>query len=111
MTVIAFTNAAGTSVVGRAGAPSGAPSIYLPGVVAGDWVFAVGNDWDNAIARVPASGQVIVRQRVDTQVNDTFWVQSTTTPSSANGLVQIGDASPTTDRWNFASVEIVAARQ
>ena len=111
MTIVAFTNTAGTSVVGRAGAPSGAPSIYLPGVIAGDWVFAVGNDWDNAIARVPASGQVIVHQRVDTQVNDTFWVQSTSTPSSANGLVQIADTSPTTDRWNFASVEIVATRQ
>ena len=111
MTVVTFTNAAGTSVVGRAGAPSGAPSIYLPGVIAGDWVFAVGNDWDRAVARVPASGQVLVHQRVDTQVGDTFWVQSTSTPSSANGLVQIGDVSPSNDRWNLASVEIVAARQ
>ena len=40
-------------------------------------------DWDNAIARVTAGGQAIVHQRVDTQVNDTFWVQATTTPSSA----------------------------
>jgi hypothetical protein len=111
MTVVTFTNAAGTSVVGRAGAPSGAPSIYLPGVIAGDWVFAVGNDWDRAVARVPASGQVLVHQRVDTQVGDTFWVQSTSTPSSANGIVQIGDVSPSNDRWNLASVEIVAARQ
>jgi hypothetical protein len=111
MTVVAFTNAAGTSVVGRAGGQSGAPSIYLPGVIAGDWVFAVGNDWDRAIARVPATGQVLVHQRVDTQVGDTFWVQSTTGPSQANGLVTIADTSPTTDQWNFASVEIVAARQ
>jgi len=111
MTLVAFTDASGTSVVGRAGAPSGAPSIYLPGVIAGDWVFAVGNDWDRAVARVPASGQVLVHQRMDTQVGDTFWVQSTSTPSSANGLVQIGDTSPTNDRWNFASVEIVAVRQ
>jgi len=37
LTVIAFTNTAGTSVVGRAGAPSGTPNIYLPGVIAGDW--------------------------------------------------------------------------
>jgi hypothetical protein len=111
LTVIAFTNAAGTSVVGRAGGQSGAPSIYLPGVIAGDWVFAVGNDWDRAIARVPVAGQVLVHQRVDTQVGDTFWVQSTTVPSQANGLVTVADTSPTTDQWNFASVEIVAARQ
>jgi hypothetical protein len=57
--VIAFPNAYGTRVVGRAGAPSGAPDIYLPGVIAGSWVFAVGNDWDNAIARTPVSGQVL----------------------------------------------------
>lgn len=108
LTVIAFTNAAGTSVVGRAGAATGAPDIIVPGVVAGDWVFAVGNDWDNAIARVPVSGQVLVHQRVDTTVGDTFWVQSTTTPSAANTLVDIHDTSPTTDRWNYAVVEVVA---
>jgi hypothetical protein len=110
LTVMAFTNSAGTSVVGRAGASTGAPDIILPGVVAGDWVFAVGNDWDNAIARSPVSGQVLVHQKVDTQVGDTYWVQSTTTPSAANALVDIHDSSPTTDRWNYAAVEIVAAR-
>src|SRR4029077_13504424 len=65
LTVIAFTNAAGTSVVGRTGAATGAPDIPLPGVIAGDWVFAVGNDWDRAVARVPVSGQVLVHQKVD----------------------------------------------
>jgi hypothetical protein len=111
MTVIAFSNAAGTSVVGRAGAPTGTPSVYLPGVIAGDWVFAVGNDWDRAVTRVPVTGQVLVHQRIDTQVGDTFWVQSTLAPSTANGLVQISDAAPTNDQWNYASVEIVATRQ
>ncbi|MGJ0483523.1 MAG: Ig-like domain-containing protein [Methylomicrobium sp.] len=108
LTVIAFTNAAGTSVVGRAGAPSGEPDIYVPGVIAGDWVFAVGNDWDRAIARTPVSGQELVHQRIDTAVGDTFWVQSTTAPSTANGLVDIHDTQPTNDRWNYAVVEIVA---
>jgi hypothetical protein len=109
LTVIAFTNAAGTSVVGRAGAPTGEPDIYVPGVIAGDWVFAVGNDWDRAITRTPVSGQELVHQRVDTTVGDTFWVQSTTTPSAANGLVAIHDTQPTTDQWNYAVVEVVAA--
>jgi Lysyl oxidase/Bacterial Ig domain/Protein of unknown function (DUF2012) len=111
LTVIAFTNAAGTSVAGRTGAPSGAPDIPLPGVIAGDWVFAVGNDWDNAIPRTPVSGQVLVHQIVDTIAGSTYWVQSTTAPSTANALVDIHDSSPTTDQWNYAAVEIVATHQ
>jgi hypothetical protein len=111
LTVIAFTNAAGTSVVGRTGAPSGAPDIPLPGVIAGDWVFAVGNDWDNAVARTPVSGQVLVHQKIDTQVGDTYWVQSMAAPSTANALVDIHDTSPTADRWNYAAVEVVATHQ
>jgi hypothetical protein len=109
--LIAFTNAAGTSVVGRTGAPSGAPDISIPGVISGDWVFAVGNDWDNATARTPVSGQVLVHQKVDTQVGDTYWMQSTLAPSTANALVDIHDSAPTTDRWNYAAVEIVAMHQ
>lgn len=111
LTVIAFTNAAGTSVVGRTGAPSGAPDISLPGVISGDWVFAVGNDWDRPVARVPVSGQVLVHQKVDTNSGDTYWVQATAAPSTANAIVDIHDTSPTTDRWNYAAVEIVAAHQ
>jgi hypothetical protein len=111
LTVIAFANASGPGVTGQASAPSGAPDIFLPGVRAGNWVFAVGNDWDNATARTPVSGQVLVHQRIDTQVGDTFWVQSTAVPSTADGLVDIHDTAPTTDRWNYAAVEIVATRQ
>lgn len=111
LTVIAFTNASGAGVVGQAGAPSGAPDIFLPGVAAGSWVFAVGNDWSNAIARTPVSGQVLVHQRVDTATGDTYWVQSTTAPSPAPGLVDIHDTVPTADRWNYAAVEIVATHQ
>jgi hypothetical protein len=107
LTVIAFTNAAGTSVVGRTGAPSGEPDIFLPGVIAGDWVFAVGNDWDNAVPRTAVSGQVLVHQKL-ASVGDTYWVQSTTTPSGSNALVDIHDSSPANDRWNYAAVEIVA---
>ena len=111
LTVMAFTNASGPGVAGQASAPSGAPDIYLPGVLAGNWVFAVGNDWDKAIARTPVSGQVLVHQRLDTQAGDTFWVQSTAAPSTADALVDIHDTAPTTDQWNYAAVEIVATRQ
>jgi hypothetical protein len=110
LTVIAFTNAAGTGVVAQASAPSGAPDVYVPGVSAGSWVFAVGNDWDRAIARTPVSGQVLVHQWVDTSVGDTFWVQSTAAPSAGTQLVTIHDSAPTTDQWNYCAVEIVANR-
>jgi hypothetical protein len=98
-------------VAGKRLNTNAAPDIELPGVIASDWVFAVGNDWDNAIVRTPSSGQVLVDQKVDTHVGDTYWVQSTTAPSAANALVDIHDSSPTTDQWNYAAVEIVAARQ
>ena len=111
LTVIAFTNAAGPGVVGQASATSGAPDIFLPGVVAGNWVFAVGNDWDNATARTPISGQVLVHQKLVTTTGDTFWVQSTAAPSTANALVDIHDNAPTGDRWNYCAVEVVATRQ
>ncbi|NML17312.1 Ig-like domain-containing protein [Azohydromonas caseinilytica] len=110
LVVIAFSNAAGTGVTGRAGAPEGAPEIYLPGISAGNWVFAVGNDWDRATSRVPVAGQILLHQRVDSTVGDTFWVQATATPSTANALVTIRDEAPTTDQWNYAAVEIVATR-
>src|SRR5207253_7165826 len=95
LTVIGFTHAAGSGVVGQASAPSGAPDIFLPGVSAGSWVFAVGNDWDKAVGRVPVAGQVLVHQRIDSTTGDTFWVQSTAAPSTANTLVNIHDNSPT----------------
>jgi hypothetical protein len=108
MTVIAFNDASGPGIVNQASALSGAPDIYIPGASAGNWVFAVGNDWNRAVARVPVSGQVLVHQRLDTTTGDTFWLQSTAAPSAANALVDIHDNSPTNDQWNYAAVEIVA---
>jgi len=111
LTVLAFTNAAGSGVVGQTSASSGAPDIYLPGVQAGNWVFAVGNDWSRATARTPVSGQVLVHQKLDTATGNTFWVQSTTAPSTADALVDIHDNAPTNDVWNYCAVEVVATRQ
>ena len=106
LTVIAFRNASGTGVAGQASAATGAPDISLPGIGTGNWVFAVGNDWDGATARTPVAGQTIVHQRVDTSVGDTFWVQSTATPSTSTGPVTIHDNAPANHQWNYAAVEI-----
>ncbi len=110
MTVIAFSNSSGAGVVGQASAPTGPPDIYVPGVAAGSWVFAVGTDWDQAITRVPVAGQTLVYQSLDATTNATYWVQSTNAPSTAFALVTIHDDSPTTDQWNYAAAEIVATR-
>jgi len=48
-----------------------------PGIAAGNWVFAVGNDGNSAAARTPVSGQYLVHQRLDTDSGDTYWVQAT----------------------------------
>ena len=111
LTVIAFTNASGTGIVNNPSAPSGAPDVVISGASAGNWIFAVGHDWDNAAARVPVTGQVLVHQRIDTQTGDTYWVQSTAAPAAVNGTVDIHDTSPTNDRWTYAAVEIVATHQ
>ena len=107
LVVDAFAKAAGIGVTAASSAASGAPDLSLANTGAGSWVYAVGNDWDNAIARTPVSGQVIVHQRLDTTSGDTFWVQSTTAPNASAGTVDIHDSAPTTDQWNYAGVEIL----
>jgi hypothetical protein len=107
LVVVAFAKAAGIGVTAASSAASGAPDLSLANTGAGSWVYAVGNDWDNAIARTPVSGQVIVHQRVDTSVGDAFWVQSTTAPNASAGTVDIHDSAPSTDQWNYAGVEIL----
>jgi Big-like domain-containing protein/lysyl oxidase len=109
LTVIAYKGAAGVGVAGAAGAPSGEPDIYLPGIGMGSWVFAVGNDWDRAVARTPVAGQVLQDEWLAAGVEDSFWVQSTAAPNAAPGLVTIHDSSPANDRWNYAAVEILPA--
>ena len=107
-TVIAFRNAAGIGVAGASGAPSGAPGRLPAGRHQGSWAFAVGNDWDRAVARTPVAGQTLQDQWVDTAVGDTFWVQSTTAPNTAP-LVMIDDSAPTNDQYNYVAAEVTAA--
>jgi hypothetical protein len=107
LTVVAFAKAAGIGGTAASSAASGAPDLVLANTGAASWVYAVGNDWDNAIARTPVSGQIIVHQRVDTSTGDTFWAQSTAVPNAAAGTVDIHDSAPTADRWNYAGVELL----
>jgi hypothetical protein len=110
LTVVAFKGAAGTGAAVAGGAGSGGPSLSLTTTKASSLVFGVGNDYDNAIARTPGSGQTLVHQWLDNATGDTFWVQQVTALTGAAGTaVTINDTAPTGDRWNMSIVEITAS--
>jgi hypothetical protein len=70
-------------------------------------VFAVGNDWTRAVKRTLGPNQTLVSEATD-PAGDTYWVQSTTTPTaSAKTVVTINDTAPTNDRWNLELIEIL----
>jgi fibronectin type 3 domain-containing protein len=108
MTVVSFTGA-NTSVNGAtvsAGAASGAPTASITTTAANSWVFAVGVDWDKAMARTVGANQTLVDQDL-APVGDTYWVQrqNTTTPNSGTS-VTMNDTAPTGDQWNLALIQI-----
>jgi hypothetical protein len=107
LTVVTFNNSSGIGAANTANGANGGPSVSLTTAAAASLVYAVGNDWDRAAARTVGSGQVLVRQWVDTGAGDTFWVQARTAVIPAAGTsVLMNDTAPTNDRWNFAAVEI-----
>jgi hypothetical protein len=108
LTVVSFLGATSVGASSGNNAASGAPTVSLTTTRAGSLVYAVGNDWDRAVARTLGAGQTMVHQWVDTGVGDTFWVQSRTASVPLAGTnVTLNDTAPTNDRWNFVAVEIV----
>jgi beta-lactam-binding protein with PASTA domain len=108
LTVVAFSGVGGVGASNAAGASSGASSATLTTTAAGSLVYAVGNDWDAAVARTLGAGQIKVHEFVDTAVGDTFWVQAAASPIAAAGsAVTLNSSAPTGDRWNLAIVELV----
>jgi hypothetical protein len=104
--VVAFSNATGIGASNVAAAASGAPAVSLVAQAAGSVVYAVGNDFDQAIARSVPAGQTKVREFL-APTGDTFWVQALNAATSAAGAtVTINDTAPTGDQWNFAIVEV-----
>lgn len=107
LTVVTFTGANGTGASAVASGAGGAPSVSLTTTAAGSHVYAVGNDWDNAIARTVGANQAMVHEYL-APAGDTLWVQRRIGPVAAAGtVVQMNDTAPTVDRWNFAAVEIL----
>lgn len=112
VTVATFIGA-NTSVDGAtigANAATGAPTASLTTTRPGSWVWGVGNDYDNAIARTVGPNQTKVDEYLSSS-GDTFWVQRQNAVTPIQGAVTINDTAPTTDRWNLAAIEIPAAAQ
>ncbi|MGD1078804.1 MAG: N,N-dimethylformamidase beta subunit family domain-containing protein [Candidatus Sulfotelmatobacter sp.] len=117
LTVVTFTGVdpsgtGGSGAIGNTGsgnANPGAPTAQLTTTRNNSWVFGVGNDYDNAIARTPGPNQAIVHQYLST-LGDTYWAQrqNSTTPTSGTA-VTINDTAPTTDRYNLSICEILPA--
>jgi hypothetical protein len=108
LTVVAYegVKGVGTSVAGSAA--SGAPSLKLTTTASTSLVFAVGNDWDNAIARTLPAGWTMLDQWTNTGTGDDYWSQYTNTPTGAAGtVVNVGDTAPTTDQWNMVAIELL----
>ena len=109
LTVIAFSGASGVGASAGASAAGGAATVSLATTAASSMVYAVGNDWDGAAARVLPAGQTKVHEFVDSAVGDTFWVQATSAATGAAGsAVTMSTTFPTADQWNIAAVEITA---
>jgi chitodextrinase len=108
LNVVAFkgANTAIDGATGGGSATSGAPSATLATTAAGSWVWGVGNDWSNAVARVVGPSQTKVDEYLGS-TGDTYWVQRQTSQTPGSGtVVTINDTAPTSDMWNLALIEI-----
>jgi hypothetical protein len=118
ITVVTFAgvDTSGTGGSGAIGATStnnanpGVPSASLSTTRNNSWVFGVGNDWDNAIARTLGANQTMVHQYL-ASVGDTYWVQRETSATPTSGTaVTINDTAPTSDRYNLSICEVLPAQ-
>ena len=101
------TDGVGASVT--ASGATGAPSASLTTTKAASLVFAVGNDWDRAVARTLPAGWTMLDQWVATGNGDTYWSQYTNQPTGAAGtVVNAGDTGPTNDQWNLVAIELLS---
>jgi hypothetical protein len=108
LTVVAFTGAVGIGAKLGVAQATGAPHATLSTVSPKSVAYAVGVDWDGAVARTLAAGQSSVHQWVDTAAGDTFWAQRlTATTGAVDSTITLADTAPSTHRFNFAAVEIV----
>jgi IgGFc binding protein/Bacterial Ig-like domain (group 1) len=105
---VSYKNATGVGAHGVFFSASGAPSGAIKTTQANSWVWGVGFDWANAKARTVGSGQTLFSQNLDKPSKNTFWTQSTTSPTPVAGTtVTINDTAPTGDPYDLVLVEIL----
>jgi hypothetical protein len=107
LTVVAFS---GISAVGASNGVSGLSTSASAGLVTqavGSLVYAVGNDFDRAVARTVPAGQSKLHEFF-APTGDTFWVQALNAPVAAAGTtVTLSATVPApSDQFNFAIVEL-----
>jgi hypothetical protein len=107
LTVISMEMSDGVGASVSGSAANGAPSVPLKTTEEGSLVFAVGNDYDKAMARTLGVNQVMLHQYLDTSTGDTYWSQYTGQITGPTGeTVTMNDTAPTADQWNMAAVEL-----
>jgi sugar lactone lactonase YvrE len=105
---VSYKNASGIGASGTFESASGAPTGAVTTTQGNSWVWAVGFDWATGTGRTVGSGQTLFSQNVETGPGNTFWVQSTTSPTPAAGTsVTINDTAPKTDPYDLVLVEIL----
>jgi hypothetical protein len=105
LTVVSFAHSSGVGATASANAASGAAGVALTATASGSLGYAVGFDWDNAIARTPLAGQSIDQQTL-TSAGDTAWVEHANAPLTAGIAIIVGTSAPTGDRYDTQAVEI-----
>ena len=107
ITVAGYTGARGIGATSAANG-TGEASVSLKTTAANSLVYAVGSDWDNAVAREPAGGTKLEAQFL-APAKDTYWVQSAGSVIASTKTVTLADSRATGDRFNMAAVEILGA--
>jgi hypothetical protein len=105
---VSYQNATGIGAHKGFSSASGAPSGTITTTQGNSWVWAVGFDWLHATPRKVGSGQTLFSQNLDSSAQNTYWTQSTTSPTPVAGTpVTINDTAPTTDPYDLVLVEIL----
>src|SRR5262249_41379189 len=89
LTVIAMEGVKGGGSSAGASGSTGAAHLGLRTSAPTSLVLAVGNDWDQALARALPRGWVMLDQRVDASTGDTFWSQYTNQPTGRPGTAVV----------------------
>jgi hypothetical protein len=111
LNVVVFAGSSGTGATAVASADTGATTVSLTTTKAGSFVYGVAYDSARSTARTLPANQMMIHQMLGQNgASQTYWVQSLINPVLIGGTrATINITSPTSDRWNVAAIEILAA--